>query len=178
MALPEEEDVFQTERLRARAWCEADLALAMELWGDPAVMALMDTRGALSQELVREKLHAEIDRRQKLGLQYWALFTKVGGDFVGCCGLRPWTYTNEPDQIELGFHLLRRQWNKGFASEAARGAIRFGFERLRLKEVFAGHNPKNTASQNVLEKLGFQRQGEVFYEPTGLMHPSYILKRP
>ena len=43
--------------------------------------------------------------------------------------------------------------------------------------VFAGHNPHNTASPKLLEKLGFSPIGEEFYPPTGLYHPSYRLQR-
>ena len=48
---------------------------------------------------------------------------------------------------------------------------------LNATAIFAGHNPKNTASCYVLEKLGFQYIGDEYYEPTGLYHPSYELLR-
>lgn len=54
--------------------------------------------------------------------------------------------------------------------------IRYAFEERKADRLFAGHNPKNTASKWVLEKLGFQYTGDEYYEPTGLYHPSYILK--
>jgi ribosomal-protein-alanine N-acetyltransferase len=168
---------FRTERLAARSWQVEDLPFAMELWGDPAVTALIDSRGKLTEQQVQEKLSAEIDQERSTGVQYWALFNYSSGDFVGCGGLRPWVYTPDEPNFELGFHLVKRCWDKGFATEAALGVLNYSWEKLGLSKVYAGHHPDNRASQRILEKLGFKLVQNVFYEPTGLMHPSYVCKR-
>src|SRR3984893_19157741 len=67
---------FRTERLVARSWQIEDLSFAIELWGDPEVTALIDSRGQLTGQQVEEKLHAEIDRERSNGVQYWALFNR------------------------------------------------------------------------------------------------------
>jgi hypothetical protein len=69
-----ETEKFRTERLVARSWQIEDLPLAMELCGDPAVTALIDSRGKLTQAQVGEKLRAEIERERSGAVQYWALF--------------------------------------------------------------------------------------------------------
>jgi RimJ/RimL family protein N-acetyltransferase len=150
----------------------------MELWGDPAVTALIDSRGKLTEQQVEEKLRAEIDRERSNGVQYWALFNHGNGDFVGCGGLRPWVYMLGEANFELGFHVVKCCWGKGFATEAALGALNYGWEKLQLSKVYAGHHPDNRASQRILKKLGFKFLEDVFYEPTGLMHPSYVRRRP
>ena len=91
-----ETEKFRTERLVARPWQIEDLPLAMELWGDPAVTALIDSRGKLTNAQVGEKLRAEIERERSGGVQYWALFDHRNGEFVGCGGLRPWVNTPGP----------------------------------------------------------------------------------
>jgi len=96
---------FRTERLVARSWQIKHLPLAMELWGDPAVTALIDSRGKLSDAQVEEKLRAEIERELSHGVQYWALFDRRNGGFVGCGGLRPWVYTPGEPNFEVGSHL-------------------------------------------------------------------------
>ena len=73
----------------ARSWQIEDLPLAMELWGDPAVTALIDSRNNLTNAQVGAKLRAEIERERSGGVQYWALFDHRNGEFVGCGGLRP-----------------------------------------------------------------------------------------
>ena len=65
---------FRTERLVGPPWQIEDLPLAMKLWGDPAVTALIDSRGKLTNAQVGEKLRAEIERERSGGVQYWALF--------------------------------------------------------------------------------------------------------
>lgn len=168
---------FRTERLMARSWQIEDLPLAFELWGDPSVTALIDARGKLSEFQVKQKLREEIARERLHGVQYWALFDRNSTDFVGCGGLRPWIYTPNDQNFEIGFHLVKRYWGQGLASEAARGSRDYAWQELGLWKVYAGHHPDNRASQRVLAKLGFQFIGTVFYEPTGLMHPSYVCKR-
>ena len=95
------------------------------------------------------------------------------GEHVGACGLRP--YDVQRDIFELGFHIRASKWGQGFATEAARRVIKYAFEELQLKGLFVGHNPKNTVSRHLLEKLGFHYTHDEYYEPTGLEHPSYIL---
>ncbi|MBV9151389.1 MAG: GNAT family N-acetyltransferase [Alphaproteobacteria bacterium] len=177
-----ETEKFGTARLAARSWRAEDLPFATELWGDPAVMAFIDSRGQLAAAQVEEKLHAEIERERTAAVQYWALFERgseqPGGGFVGCCGLRPWIYTPGETNYELGFHLVKRCWGRGFAIEAARGALDYGWRELRLAQVFAGHHPDNHASRRILDKLGFTFLDTVFYAPTGLLHPSYVRVKP
>ena len=165
---------FRTKRLVARSWRAEDLPFAMELWGDPAVTALIDARGKLSEAQVEEKLRAEIEREGSYGVQYWALFEHGTDDFVGCAGLRPWVYTPGELNFEVGFHLTKRCWGQGLATEAASGALLYARRKLRLSKVYAGHHPDNRASGRVLKKLGFEFIETVFYEPTGLMHPSFV----
>lgn len=162
-----------TERLQYRLWTMNDEQLAQNLWGNEEVTHLIDARGKLTVEEVREKLLGELKSAQDHGVQYWPIFLKTG-EHVGCAGLR----AHKPAQriFELGFHLIPEFWGRGLASEAARGVMRFAFEELEVAALFAGHNPQNSASRHMLIKLGFQSAGEAFYEPTGLMHPSYLLR--
>jgi [ribosomal protein S5]-alanine N-acetyltransferase len=133
---------FRTERLVARSWRIEDLTLALELWGDPAVTALIDARGKLTAEQVEERLRDEIERERSSSVEYWALFDHRNGDFVGCGGLRPWIYTTGERNFEVGFHLVKRSWGKGLATEAALGALDYAWQKLRLSKVMPGTIPK------------------------------------
>ncbi|HUJ33538.1 MAG TPA: GNAT family N-acetyltransferase, partial [Candidatus Acidoferrum sp.] len=110
---------LRTARLGFRCWRDDDLALAMELWGDPEVTALIG--GPFSEETVRARLAKEIAQMREYGMQYWPIFLLDGGEHVGCAGLRP--YRVEERVFELGFHLRRAFWGQGLATEAARAAI-------------------------------------------------------
>ncbi len=153
-------------RLRFRWWAADDAPLAKALWGDPEVTRL------IGRSDWRERLAAELELEKTHGLQYWPIF--AGEAHVGCCGLRP----KAGDVLELGFHLRREHWRKGFAEEAGRAVISHAFGALEANALFAGHHPENAASKRTLERLGFQYRHDELYAATGLMHPSYLLSAP
>ena len=72
---------------------------------------------------------------------------------IGFCGLQTLAETPE---IEIGWWLARAWWGKGLATEAAREALRDGFERVGLRRVVAIAQPQNRASIRVMEKLGMK----------------------
>ena len=162
---------LRTERLGFRRWTEADLGLALGLWGDAEVTRLIG--GPFSKEQVQERLSLEISSQRVYGVQYWPVFLLSGGEHLGCCGLRPY----KPDQrvFEIGVHIRTAHRGHGYAPEAAQAVIAYAFDRLGAAGLFAGHNPANVTSRRLLEKLGFAYTHEEFYPPTGLNHPSYLL---
>jgi RimJ/RimL family protein N-acetyltransferase len=164
---------LSSERLAFRLWTVDDLPLAQQLWGDPQVTRLF-VGEPLNEKQVAERLHAEIAKEQAFGVQYWPVFERGSNDFVGCCGFRPYKV---PDRIyEIGFHFLPKHWGHGYATEAAKAVIDYGFKDLTISSFFAGHHPENLASKKVLLNCGFIETGSNFYEPTGLFHPSNLLK--
>ena len=166
-------EILCTERLCVQTWAADDLDDAVRLWGDPEVMRLIDARGGLTREQVGKKLAAEIRLQNEYGVQYWKVTDIQTGEMIGCCGLRP--YDPQMNVYELGFHIIREKWGRGYAFEAARGVIEYAFGTLKIPELAAGHHPENTASVHLLKKLGFIYRGDEYYEPTGLHHPSYRL---
>jgi [ribosomal protein S5]-alanine N-acetyltransferase len=162
-----------TARLGFRCWNEADLPLALKLWGNEETTRLIG--GPFSPAQIAERLQREISTIREFKVQYWPMFLLRTGELAGCGGLRP--YKLEEGILELGFHLLPDYWGQGLAVEAARGIITYAFDSLGAKALFAGHHPENAASRRVLEKLGFARTHEELYPPTGLLHPSYLLTR-
>ena len=56
--------------------------------------------------------------------------------------------------VEIGWRLAAEYWNHGYATEAARAVLRFGFDTLQLDEIVAFTVPDNLASRRVMEKLG------------------------
>jgi RimJ/RimL family protein N-acetyltransferase len=168
------ETLPQTRRLSFRQWRASDVELAMGLWGDPRVTELIDARSPLSPEQVQGILAGHIALDEQHGVQYWPIFLRDAGEHVGCCGLRP--YQLERRVLELGFQIRRARWGQGLATEAALAVIEHAFARLRAAALFAGHNPRNTASRHLLTKLGFRYTHDEHYAPTGLMHPSYLLE--
>jgi ribosomal-protein-alanine N-acetyltransferase len=79
--------------------------------------------------------------------------------FIGWCGLTRWN----PDyrSASLGYCLAEGAWGDGYATEAARAVVGWGFDTLDLNRVQAETDTRNTASARVLERLGFVREGEL-----------------
>lgn len=107
------------------------------------------------------------------GFQYWPIFLRADGAHIGCCGLRH--YRPEQGIHEFGVHIRPAFWHQGLALEAGNAVIAYAFDRLQARGLFAGHNPANIASRQMLLKLGFQYTHDEFYPPTGPQHPSYPL---
>jgi RimJ/RimL family protein N-acetyltransferase len=98
-----------TARLTFRSWREDDLPLALSLWGDPQVSALVG--GPFDEAAVRERLGTELANQRDHGIAYWPI--AVAGEDVGCCGLKPRDPANRI--YELGFYLLPAHWRGGLA---------------------------------------------------------------
>ena len=163
-----------TPRLGFRHWSDLDRALAMGLWGDPEVTRLFG--GPFSASDIEGRLTREINHQESLGVQYWPIFLLDSGEFVGCCGLRPYASAEPGGTVyELGFHLRPEFWGRGLALEAAHAVVDHAFDTLSATSLFAGHHPDNAASARLLKKLGFRYDHDEFYPPTGLNHPSYVL---
>lgn len=162
---------MQTSRLGFSLWQEDDQDLADSLWGDPAVTKFICASGTFTDQDIKDRLQKEIRNNELHGIQYWPLFSLETGELIGCCGLRP--YDPENGIYELGFHIRSLHWGNKYAAEAAAAVIRHAFDTMKVKGLFAGHNPKNAVSKKVLQRLGFRYTHDEYYAPTGLRHPAY-----
>ncbi len=167
---------LKSDRLGFRLWCEEDLSIAVELWGDYEVTKYFDARGKWTEDDVQDRLAKEIRIEKQFGVQYWPIFRLDTQDHIGCCGLRPYEISQRI--YEIGFHIRSAHWRRGYAREAANTVIKYAFNVLDAKALFAGHNPQNAVSRHLVEQLGFRYTHAEHYPPTGLDHPSYLLKPP
>lgn len=100
--------------------------------------------------------HQKEQPRQKFQL---ALVLKSENRLIGNCGIR----INNPEMREanIGYELDRRYWGQGYATEAARAILHFGFETLGLRRIWAQTIAENVGSARVLEKIGMQLEGRL-----------------
>ena len=165
--------LFKSERLGFRWWTADDLRLAQELWGDLEVTKFFG--GPFSEDEVRLRFKRERARRMVHGFQYWVIELLATGEFVGVCGLRP--YKPAEEIIELGFHLRPKFWGQGLATEAARAAITYAFEKYAPKKLAAGHHPDNLSSKKVIDKLGFRYSHKEHFPELNMEIPYYLLEK-
>ena len=111
------------------------------------------------EERARQFVERQIALFDERGFCLWKLVPRstaphgdVGG-LIGFCGLQP---LPESEDIEIGWWLARAWWGRGLATEAARVALRDGFERVGLERIVAIAQPANTASIGVMRKIGMR----------------------
>ncbi len=167
---------MKTKRTGFSKWNAADLDLAVQLWGEKEVTQFICATGTFTNQDIRNRLETEIHNDEEFHIQYWPVFELSADELIGCCGIRP--FKSESHSYEIGFHLRKKYWGMGYASETAKAVMDYSFTVLKADRLYAGHHPYNMASEKLLKKLGFQYIGKNYYTPTGLYHPSYELIAP
>ncbi|MDQ4128053.1 MAG: GNAT family N-acetyltransferase [Actinomycetota bacterium] len=148
---------LQTTRLILRAFTLGDASKVQRLAGDWEVArTLLSVPHPYGEGLAEEWIsghRSEFERNEGL---HFAAVLREGGELCGACGLM----INARDaNAELGYWIGVPYWGRGYATEAAREVVRYGFEGLRLHRIHAAHFGNNPASGRVLTKLGLRYEG-------------------
>lgn len=173
---------IETERLVGHPVQPSDADLAERLFGDPAVAEWIWPAGRDDCEPgprapseAHEILNRFVANWKEDGIGWWLLHTRDGGEFVGEVGLQPAELDGE-QVVEIGWTLLSDHWGRGYATEAARAALGFGFDVVGLPEIVAFTMVQNTASLRVMEKLGMTHERE--FVRAALPHALYRIRPP
>lgn len=147
---------FETERLTLRARGLEDLEACVSINSDPRVMTYLGT--PWPSERQRAHLSGQMATDWGPGLGYWSIFRRESpDDLLGWTGLV--AVGNGPD-IQIAYRLKPEAWGDGIATEASRRVLAHAFETLALPCAVALIHPDNRASQAVIAKLGFARDGD------------------
>jgi RimJ/RimL family protein N-acetyltransferase len=156
MMLPagtDEAHALGTERTLMRPWRSGDLEPFARMNADPRVMQHFEA------PLSRAESDAQAaqlgDHMRTHGFGFWALEIPGVTEFAGFVGLVhvPFAAGFTP-AVEIGWRLDHAYWGRGYASEAARGTARFGFDALGLREIVAYTVPANVRSRAVMTRIG------------------------
>jgi ribosomal-protein-alanine N-acetyltransferase len=151
--------VLATARLLLRPWRESDFEPFAALNADARVMEHFPSIPTREQShAMAARIMASVDSR---GWGQWAV-EEVGGEpFIGFTGLAVPTFeAHFTPCTEIGWRLAPSAWGKGYATEAARAALAYGFAELGLAEIVSFTALSNTRSAAVMERLGMTRDGE------------------
>ncbi|GAA2794075.1 GNAT family N-acetyltransferase [Kribbella solani] len=145
-----------TDRLLLRNWKESDREPYAALNADPAVMEHFPA------PQTREQSDALIDRNRpaidERGWGLWALEVRETGEFIGFTGLSvPSFEAAFMPAVEIGWRLAKGAWGNGYASEAARAALAYGFGPAGLDEIVSFTATPNLPSQRVMQRIGMTR---------------------
>jgi RimJ/RimL family protein N-acetyltransferase len=147
---------LETPRLLLRQWKSSDVDLLAKISSDPVVMEHFVSMPTHEQIVAMVARINECFETKGYGL--FAVEIKDSGEFIGFVGL--WDYKFESKFtpcIEVGWRLAKEHWGKGYAPEAARRVLQFGFEEVKLAEIFSWTSKFNTNSIRVMEKIGLRR---------------------
>lgn len=167
--------LIETKRLLLRPLEASDAPGMFALDSNPAVHEFLGKKPIQTIEQVQTNIAAVQEQYVRHGIGRWAIIDKATNDFIGWSGLkyepnvRPFAY------YDLGYRLREEYWGRGIATESAIPFLQYGFEELGLDVLHAGADVQNSASNRVLQKLGF-RLVETF-EYDGQPHYWYELTK-
>jgi RimJ/RimL family protein N-acetyltransferase len=152
--------ILETERLLLRHFEPSDLEPLFALYRDPEMRRYFPD-GTETLEETREEMAWYFNGHPdypELGL--WATLLKENGQFVGRCGLLPWTIDDQ-FEVEIAYMIDKRFWGQGLGTEAAAGIRDYAFEQLGLTRLICLIDEENRASIRVAEKIGmaFEKEG-------------------
>ncbi|MFF4340606.1 GNAT family N-acetyltransferase [Kitasatospora sp. NPDC001540] len=153
-----------TSRLRLRQWRDEDLDRWAELNADPEVRRYFGTLLDRQQSAASlEHFRAELAER---GWGWWAVELRSERRFLGFAGLDPVDAEMPFDGVEAGWRLHRDAWGHGYATEAGRAVLTYGFQELGLSEILAVIAEANEPSRAVARRLGMAHDpAEDFLDP-------------
>jgi RimJ/RimL family protein N-acetyltransferase len=162
---------LETERLRFRQFTEGDVEGYYEFFADPVTQICYPpdmNRGLVWREIAKILGHWKIR-----GFGQWALEDKASGRFAGFAGL--W-FPGDFDDVEMGYGLHPAFRGRGYAVEAARRALDYGYLERKFKRIVSYIQPKNLQSIRVAEKLGAKPAG--VFSLLGKSHTVYLHQQP
>src|ERR1051325_1049676 len=155
--------ILETEHLSLRAFIEVDAEPFFKLNTNPDVLRFVPDKALVDVDQARQMLldHPIADY-QKHGFGRCACILKSSGENIGFAGLK---YLEELGEVDVAYRLMPAYWGRELATEAAIASVRFGFEKLGLKQIIGLVMPANVASIRVLEKTGLRYvESVVFWE--------------
>jgi RimJ/RimL family protein N-acetyltransferase len=166
----------ETERLRLVPWSDDHLDDFARICADPEVMRFISAGRPLSREDVEVLARRTLATWDEHGFGPWSAIEKASGRWVGRIGINLLEEWPGPDRWEIGYELAPEFWGRGLATEGAKMALRYAWERTPLERIVSVTVPGNAASRRVMEKCGLTFQGEIVWKEAPVVW--YAIDRP
>ena len=169
---------IRTDRLLLRGWTDTDRPAFAAINQDPLVMEFIGPlmTPAESDAFV-DRMAGHWDER---GFGLWCV--DIDGECIGFTGLNvPRWEAHFTPCVEVGWRLASAHWGRGYATEAARASVAFGFDELGLDEIVSFTTVANVRSRRVMEKLGMTHDpSDDFDHPTAVewLRPHVLYRLP
>ncbi len=142
-----------------------------------AILGDAETMSYYPRPFTREEVQAWIERALESyatrGFGLWAMVLKETEEVIGQCGLVP-RLIEDVTEVEVGWHVNRGHWRKGYATEAALASRDAGFKHFGLLRLVSLILPANVPSEGVAKKIGMIRERNVDYK--GQEHMLYVVR--
>jgi ribosomal-protein-alanine N-acetyltransferase len=148
---------LMTPRLTLRPLGPRDADAVFAMMSDTETMRFWDWPGFRERQTVAEIVDAQLEDMASGRAFYWAVALTPEGKAIGSCDLSE--IDRHHGRAEIGFLFDRSYWGNGYAREAMEAITAFAFEDLNLQRLWARFHTGNMASQRLLERLGFAREG-------------------
>ncbi len=156
--MPNHEFILETPRLLLRKKVVEDAPFFFELNSDPLVIKYTGDMGFKNLEASEAIVRYVIGQYNTNGYGRWMVIEKESASPVGWCGLK---YHPESGETDLGYRFMQKYWGKGYATEASKACLDYGFTVLKLDRIIGRAMKENTASIRVLEKIGMSWCDEI-----------------
>lgn len=160
------EPALRTARLRLDPPAADDLAFLLEAMNVPAVVRYLGGE-IRSPDEVHEGLRADIAAFREGTYRRWTVRLAADGEPIGRCGLFRVRSIAAPEGLrgadEIGWTFAEQAWGQGYATEAARAVLDYGFKGLGLPVIHSQTSDSNEASTRMMRRLGFTRRPELDY---------------
>jgi len=148
---------LMTPRLTLRPLEKRDVDAVFAMMRDNETMRFWDWPAFREREVVEDIVGAQLSDVAAGTAMYWAVALEPGAEAIGSCDLSD--IDRHHKRAEVGFLFSRAYWGNGYAREAMATIVDYAFEDLKLDRLWARFHTGNAASQRLLERLGFAREG-------------------
>ncbi len=149
---------IDTERLILRPLVPDDFDALRLIHADAELMWVYG--GVFDEQRTREWIDRNRKRYADHGFGLFAITLRETGELIGSGG-PVWQETDRGTELEVGYQVRRDQWKRGYATETARGSMKYAFENTGVTHVISLIRPENLASRRVAEKNGLSIDREI-----------------
>jgi RimJ/RimL family protein N-acetyltransferase len=148
---------IETERLILREFSKNDVDALFKMDSNPIVHEFLGNNPVKKKSESEKYIEDCINKYKDHGVCRLAVIEKESGAFIGWSGLRfinDYSFNDKTNFYDVGYRLMPEYWNKGYATEAGKASIDFGFDTLNLDTIYGITELGNIASHKALLKIG------------------------
>ena len=167
-------NIIETERLILREYTPEDFDALYEIMSDPETMRHYPA--PFDADRTRRWIEWNLENYEQYGFGLWAVVLKETGEFIGDCGITIQDIDGEK-LPEIGYHIHKKYWRRGFAKEAARAVRDWAFTNTQYSAVYSYMKYTNVASYSTALANGMKKVKE-YPDPKNTVSCAFAITRP